>query len=100
LTRERLDALVDEATVDAYGEDEQVMGFYAMIADRLATPLRTTVLGVEVTVDDIGMSGRFTIVARCSRGALRQAIPILDVPLPLPTPVGAEWIEAHRYWAS
>jgi hypothetical protein len=35
----------------------------------------------------------------CAQGRLRQAIPILDLALPSPAPVGAEWIEAYRCWA-
>jgi hypothetical protein len=66
-----LDALVEEVTVDSNGEDEQVMGLYTMIADNLATPFLTSVLGVEVTVEDIDLTGRNTIVARCSHGAFR-----------------------------
>jgi hypothetical protein len=35
------------------------------------------------------------IVAVCYRGRERQAIPILDLPLPTPRPAGWEWIEAY-----
>ena len=99
MNRAQLDALVEEATVDSNGEDEQVMGLYTMIADNLATPFQTTVLGAEVTVEDIDLTGRNTIVAHCSRGAFRQAISVLDLPLPTPPPDGAKWIEAYRHWA-
>jgi hypothetical protein len=98
LSEAELDALVDEATVDAYGEDEQLTGFAVMIEDNLAMPFETTVLGVTVTVRKVDqtMSG---IVAVCVRGRHRQAIPILDLPLPDPPPEGAEWIAAYRHWA-
>jgi hypothetical protein len=99
MSRAQLDALVEEATADSNSEDEQVMGLYTMIGDNLATPFQTTVLGVEVTVEDIGLTGRNTIIAHCSRGASRQAICVLDLPLPTPPPGGAEWIEAYRHWA-
>ena len=49
----KLDALDDEATVDRYNEEEQVTGFFVMIADNLAIPFETTVLGVTVTVEEI-----------------------------------------------
>jgi Calcium binding len=41
LSRADPDELVEEAIVDAYGEDEQVTGFYAMIEDNLALPFTT-----------------------------------------------------------
>jgi len=50
LSRARLDALVEEATVDCYNEDEQLTGLYTMIDENLAVPFTTQVLGVEVTV--------------------------------------------------
>jgi hypothetical protein len=99
LSRAELDALVAEAVVDAYDDDEQLAGLYTMLADNLAVPFTTEMLGVEVTVRrlDLRAGG---IVAVCHRGRLRQAIGILDLPLPDPQPQGAQWIEAYRYWAS
>ncbi len=38
LSEAELDALVDEVTVDAYGEDEQLAAFAVMIGDNLAMP--------------------------------------------------------------
>ena len=98
VSQAEIDALVEAATVDCHDEDEQVTGLFTMIADNLATPFSTTVLGVEVTVEDIDLTGS-GIVAQCSRGATRQAISVLDLPLPTPPPRGAEWIEAYRHWA-
>ena len=36
LSDEELNALVEEATVDAYGDEEQLSGFAVMIKDNLA----------------------------------------------------------------
>lgn len=94
-----LDALVAEATVDCHDEDEQASGLFTMIVDNLALPFATMVLGVEVTVGDVDLTGRGEIVAICRRGRVEQAIGILDLPLPDPPPEGAEWIEAYRRWA-
>src|SRR5262249_56831288 len=94
----RLREMVEEATVDAYGESEQVGGFFTMIDERLAVPFETTLLGLPVTVKGVDLSERDEIVAICTRGRLRQPIPILDVVLPLPPPAGAEWIGGYRYW--
>ncbi len=55
-------------------------------------------LGVEVTVERVDLSGEDQIVAICSREKLRQTIPLLDLPLPTPPPEGAQWIEAYRHW--
>jgi len=99
LSRARLGAMVEDATVDCHDEDEQVSGLYTMIVDNLAVPFQTQVLGVDVTVEDIDLTGRGRIVAFCRRGRFRQAISVLDLPLPTPPPEGAKWIEAYRHWA-
>ena len=91
--------MIEEALVDAYGESEQVGGFYTAIEEHLAVPFETTVLGMKVTVRGVDLTERDEIVALCSRGRHRQAIPILDLALPSPAPDGAEWIEAYRFWA-
>ena len=84
--------------MDAYGDDEQMVGFYTMINDSLALPFTTAVLSVAVNVDSVDVTDS-GIVAICARGAHRQAIPILDLPLPVPPPPGSEWIPAYRRWA-
>jgi hypothetical protein len=45
----RLDELIAEATVDCYNEEEQLTGLFTLIADNLALPFETNVLGVLVT---------------------------------------------------
>ena len=95
----KLDEMIEEATVDAYGESEQTVGFFTLLEDRLELPFKTEVLGVEVTVERLDMTDDDQIVAVCSRGKSRQSVPILDLPLPAPPPEGAEWIEAFRRWA-
>jgi hypothetical protein len=98
LSRAALDELVAEAVVDAYNDDEQLTGLYTMIEEHLAVPFDTRVLGVEVTVRRVDLQAE-GIVAICHRGRDRQAIAILELPLPDPAPEGAQWIAAYRHWA-
>jgi len=84
--------------VDAYGEEEQVAGFFTMIEEYLALPFRVNVLGVDADVEKVDMTLDGQIVAICRRGKTRQKIPILDLPLPTPAPAGVEWIVAYRHW--
>ena len=69
-----------------------------MIQDGLAVPFETRVLGLQVTVQRIALDDAGQIVAVCARGRDRQALPILDLPLPSPSPEGSEWIQAYRQW--
>ncbi|MDO8834407.1 MAG: calcium-binding protein [Vicinamibacterales bacterium] len=95
----KLDEMIEEAIVDAYGSSEQITGFHAMLDAHLAVPFKTEILGVEVTVTRVDVTTDEQIVAVCVRGRARQRIPILELPLPDPRPSGAEWIEAYRRWA-
>ncbi len=98
-TAAALDKLIEEATVDAHDESEQIMGLFTTIQDELPTPFETDVLGVIVVVDGVELTDREEIVAVCTRGGRKQRIPIVDLPLPTPPPEGYEWIEAYRRWA-
>ncbi len=93
-----LDELVEQATVDAYGSEEQLTGLFTMLSEHLAVPFKTVILGVETTVEKVDLLPGSGIVAICARGEHRQAIGILDLPLPVPAPRGTKWIHAYRHW--
>jgi hypothetical protein len=98
ISKARLNEMIEQATVDAYNESEQITGWFTMIDENLAVPFETTLLGVPVTVEHVNLNQSEHIVAVCTRGRSRQSLPILDLPLPTPPPGGAEWIEAYRRW--
>jgi hypothetical protein len=97
LSEAELDAMVEEATVDCYDEEEALTGFATLVEENLVFPFETTVLGVTVTVTGVTHTSH-GLVADCARGRHRQAIHIIDLPLPEPPPKGAEWIAAYRRW--
>src|SRR6516165_9843703 len=98
LSKARLDELVEEALVDAYGESEQVTGFYTMMENDLRLPFETEILGVTVIVEKIDITEDDQLVAVCRKDKTKQRISLSELPLPLPLPKGAEWIAAYRYW--
>jgi hypothetical protein len=85
--------------VDCYNGSEEISGIFTMMEENLAVPFKTTILGVEVTVEKFDLNQADEIVAVCRRGLARQRVPILDLPFPGPRPGGAEWIDAYRRWA-
>ena len=93
-----LDAMIEEATIDAYNDEEQITGLFTVLEEHLALPFQTTVLGVTATVTKIDLTTGNEIVAICRRDNHKQAIAVLELPLPDPAPDGAEWIEAYRRW--
>jgi hypothetical protein len=98
LSKARLDEMIEQATVDAYDESEQAVGWLTMIGENLGVPFETTVLGVPATVERVDLNQSDEIVAVCTRGHSRQSLPIVDIPLPSPPPQGSEWIAAYRRW--
>jgi len=98
ISRARLEEMIEEATTDAYGESERTTGWFTAIDEHLAVPFEATVLGVVVTVERVNLDRSDQIVVILKRGRGRQALPILDLPLPSPPPAGAEWVEAYRRW--
>jgi hypothetical protein len=52
-TRE-LEALIEKAIVDAYGDAEQRVGFLTILEEHLTVPFITEILGVAVRVDRVG----------------------------------------------
>ena len=97
-SKAKLEKLIEEAVVDAHGEEEQVGGFFTMMEEHLALPFSANILGVDVVVEKMDMTRSGRIVAICRRVKIRQKIEILDLPLPTPAPAGAEWIAAYRHW--
>ena len=95
----RLDALIEEATVDAYGESEQATAFLTLLEEYLALPFGATVLGEAVVVEKIDLSGADELIAICRRRGKRQKIQLLDLELAVPRPKGAEWVAAYHRWA-
>lgn len=98
LRKAKLETLIEEAVVDAYGDEEQKVGFLTMLQEHLALPFSVSILGVEAIVEKVDMTRDGQIVAICRREGIRQRVEILDLPLPKPAPAGSEWIAAYSYW--
>jgi hypothetical protein len=98
LSRARLDELIEEALIDAYGESEQATGFYTMLENDLRLPFETQILGVMASVESIDITEDDQLVAVCRKGKTRQRVSLSELPLPSPSPEGSEWIVAYRYW--
>ena len=56
----RLAVMIEEATVDAYGDSEQITGWYTMLEEHLALPIETAVLGIVVRVIALDLRGANT----------------------------------------
>ncbi len=94
----RLDALIEEATVDAYGDAEQATAFLTMLEEHLALPCEASVLGEVVVVEKIDIGHTDEVIAVCRRRGRRHKVRLSEVELTAPRPQGAEWVAAYRRW--
>jgi hypothetical protein len=65
LSKAKLEALIEEAVVDAYGDEEQTGGFFTMIDEHLALPFPVCILGAEAVVEKVDMTRDSRIVVVC-----------------------------------
>jgi len=93
-----LDALIDEITVDAHDEDEQLMGFQNAFDEDANLPCPATVVGEEVQILSVSRAGnRHELTATCQRNSHRYEIALLDIELDT-DPQTSRLIAAYRRW--
>ena len=100
MDKARLEALLEEATVDCYNEEEQFWGVLYTLDSRLSFPLQARVLGETVTLVGLndGRSGlRRGVMARVRKGDQEYTVALSELEILDPDPVSAEWLAAYRY---
>jgi hypothetical protein len=95
-----LDALIEEITLDAYGDGEQLWAFRQAIEDNVALPCGGFVMGEPVSVIAFDFDGneRRGLTAKCrSANGRQQSVSAADVAMPLDSD-GARYVAAYRKW--
>lgn len=97
-----VDELIEQVTVDAYGDYEQLTAFWQCFEDTARFPFPATVVGAHVDVVDVDFPGdeRRGLVAVCRRDGSQHHVSLLDVapcgPMSLPT---RRLLDAYRRWS-
>ncbi|SRR6266545_4814435 len=80
-TAAELDALIDELTVDAYGDEEQLVGFLVGAEEALVRGEQATIAGatVQVISVDCGPDARPGLTARVLRDGARHEVALADL---------------------
>ncbi len=97
---DELDELIEEAIVDAYGEQEQRVGFYTMLCDNLAFPFKAKIIGEEVTVSKLTMKDEQRILAVCQSKGRNYSVDIMDLEINTARVDASQWIAAYREWGN
>ena len=98
--RDDLQILVEEITVDAYGDAEQFWAFRQAFEDNLSMPCGATVAGASVTVVKFDFDGneRRGLTAKCRLADGSQyTVSAADIRLPAGDP-RERYIAAYRKW--
>jgi hypothetical protein len=95
----QLDALIDELTVDAYSDDEQLNGFLTGAEDALrrGEPARIVGVDVDVLAVDAGPDVRTGLTARVRRAGASYEVALADLTFPTDTELGVV-VAAYRRW--
>ncbi len=101
LDPDEIEAAYDEATTDAYGDDEQHTGLLNAIGDEVAFPFSAKVMGQVVQIvriqwpnaDEFGLD----LIAESDGGRLHR-IAAQSVELIAPLPEGAAFLAAYLDW--
>ncbi len=95
-----LEALIEEITVDAYGDDEKLWAFGQAFADEVALPADAFAVGepVSVLAIDYGGNVRRGLTARCRReDGAEHVVALCDVVFPERSN-GSRHVAAYRQW--
>ncbi len=95
-----LDELIEQITVDANGEDEQLWAFRQAFEDGIAVPCDALVIGEPVSVVEFDYDGneRRGLTAQCRRpGGRKHVVAAVDVEFPHGTE-GERFVGAYRKW--
>jgi hypothetical protein len=97
----RLQELINEATVDCYGGEEEFWGMLAALEDELEFPLKASLIGERVELiglDTNGSSSRRGIVARVQHNGKEYSVSLADLQMGDADSHSVEWLAAYRHW--
>ncbi|MGD8520720.1 MAG: cytoplasmic protein [Desulfobacterales bacterium] len=95
-----LDELIEEITVDAYGDDEKLWAFRQAFENNVTLPADGFVIGEPVSVVEIDYDGneRRGLTAKCRRkDGSEHVVAAFDVVLPIRSS-GSLYLAAYRRW--
>ena len=95
-----LDEMIEEITVDTYGDDEKFWAFRQAFEDNVELPADGFVIGEPVSVIEVDYDGneRRGLTARCRReDGSKHVVAVSEVGFPHAS-AGANYIAAYRRW--
>jgi hypothetical protein len=99
-SKKQLDKLVEEAMVDAYGDEEQFTSIIVTLDDNLPFPFTAQVIGE--TVEVIGIDERRSslgrgVIAKVRKGNKEYNVAMSELTVP-ENFKGRQWLEMYEYF--
>ncbi len=99
-SKTKLDKMVEEATVDCYGEEEAFSGILVTVGDNLPYPFEAKVIGEPVQVigfdeSKSGLGRGIIVIVRKGGKEYRVALSDLEVSENFK---GRQWLELYEYY--
>ncbi len=100
LDEQKVREALEDATVDAYGEDEQHTGLLTVTQDELLFPFRAKVLGDDVEIVDMEWpeDDEYGLDLVCERNGQRHRVEARSVDLLETLPDGHLYLAAYLMW--
>jgi hypothetical protein len=97
-TAAQLDAMIDDLTVDAYGDDEQLSGFLVGADEALVPGERASIVGVDVEIlaVDAGPDERTGLLAGVRRDGQAYEVTLADLSFPAQSALGLVAVYRRR----
>jgi hypothetical protein len=92
-------ACIDFALIDAYGEDEQAVAWLTCIEEMFSRFKQVKVMGNEVELVGFDLNNQ-AVVAVCRQGKRKARVTLDSVEFPQLTPVEARWLQAWKRFSA
>ena len=97
----KFEKMAEQATMDCYGEYEQLSGWACALEDELPLPLKCLILGEEAMLTGIETDENGTsVLGIIKKGKSKIRIPIQDIEFKDKTAKYNKWVDAYRHWLS
>lgn len=94
-----VNACIELALTDAYGEYEEASAWLACIDTMFARFTRVQVMGEEVTLHGFDLANEVAIVGICRKGKHRAKVALDSIEFPALTTVEARWLKAWKQYS-
>ena len=96
---ESVQACIDLALTDAYGEDEQAVAWLTCIEEMFGRFKQVKLLGEDALLVGFELN-RHTVIAVCNQGQRKVRTTLDSIELPNLTPVERRWLQAWKRFSA